>query len=54
MISGFPHKVDENCPLLVYYAVSSTNSLMTFWERVKGGTNRLSLNIGKELALLAA
>jgi len=54
MISGFRHKVDENCPLLGYYAVSSTNSLMIFWEILKGGTNRLSLKIGKELALLGA
>ena len=30
MISGFHHKVDENCAVLGYYAVSSGNFLLTF------------------------
>jgi hypothetical protein len=30
MISGFHHKVDENCPLLGYYAASSGNILPAF------------------------
>jgi len=30
MISGFRRKVDENCPLLGYYAVSSGNSFPQF------------------------
>jgi len=34
MISGFRHKVDENCALLGYYAVSSGMILLTFWDNV--------------------
>jgi hypothetical protein len=30
VISGFRHEVDDNCPLLVYYAASSGNLLPTF------------------------
>jgi len=30
MISGFRHKVDENCPLLGYYTASSGNSFPLF------------------------
>jgi len=32
VISGFCHEVDEKCILLCYYAASSCNSLLTFWE----------------------
>jgi hypothetical protein len=30
VIAGFHHKVNENCAVLGYYAVSSGNSLLTF------------------------
>ena len=31
---GLRHEVDENCPLLGYYAASSGNSLLTFQENL--------------------
>ena len=34
MNSGFWHKEDENSTLLGYYAVSSGNSSVTFWENL--------------------
>ena len=34
MTSGFHHKVDENCTLLGYYAVSSGNLLLTFQDNL--------------------
>ena len=48
MISRFCHKVDENCAVLGYYAVSS--GILTIDDR----TDMLSRNTGKELPLLAA
>ena len=61
MISGFRLKVDENCPLLGYYAASSGNSILTFQDNLlvrssrvqEDGTDRLSQNISKELLQLA-
>jgi len=32
MISGFRHKLDENCALLGYYTVSSGIILLMFWD----------------------
>jgi len=46
--SGFHHAADENCTLLSHYAVSSGNSLPTFWD------NPSVLNVREELPLLAA
>jgi predicted GNAT family N-acyltransferase len=56
VISDFRREVDENSSLLGYYAVSSGNSLLTFWGllTLEDGTDRLSRNVGKELPLLAA
>jgi hypothetical protein len=34
MIPGFCHEVDENCTLLGYYAESSGNFLLTFWDNL--------------------
>jgi hypothetical protein len=34
MISGFHHKVDENCSLLGYYAGSGGNLLLLFQDNV--------------------
>jgi hypothetical protein len=34
MIPGFCHKVDENCILLGYYAMSNGNFLPTFWDNL--------------------
>ena len=48
MISGFCHKVDENCALLGYYGVSSGFLTIDDW------TDSLSWNVGNELPLLAA
>lgn len=57
-ISGFCHKVEENCTLLGYYTVGSGNSWPTFWDNLwilthDDGSNRLSWNVGKEWPLLA-
>jgi len=60
LISGFCREVDENCALLSYYAASSGNSLHMFRYilsvplNLEGGADRLSLNVGEELPLLAA
>jgi len=60
VIAGF----HDNCALLDCYAASSGNSLRTFLDNLsvsplgfltlEDGTDRLSWNVGKELALLAA
>ena len=42
MISGFRHKVDENCTLLGCYAVKSGNSLQTFWDNLSDPSSRLT------------
>ena len=60
LISGFRREVDENCATLSHYAASGGNFLQTFRDNLsvplnlEGGTDRLSLNVGKELPLLAA
>jgi hypothetical protein len=68
VISGFHREGNENCASLAYYAACSANSLRTFRNnllvpssRVKNpflaledGTERLSRNVRKELALHAA
>ena len=66
LISVFRREVDENCPLLGYYAVSSGSFLPTFRDNLSvsssgvknldpgDGTDRMSRNIGKKLPLLAA
>jgi len=56
VISGFHHKVAENCAVLGYNAVSSGNSCRLSFGFVnpEGGTIRLPRNIGKKLPLLAA
>jgi len=41
MISGFHHKVDENCTLLGYYAVSSGNSLPTLQDNLLFPSSRV-------------
>jgi hypothetical protein len=55
MISGFCHKVAENCALLGYYAASSGNFLMMFRDNlsVEDRTDRFSKNAGKKLPVLA-
>ena len=52
MISGFCHEADENCAVLGYYAVSSGNFLLMFWNNLL--IDRLFQNVGKKLPLLAA
>jgi hypothetical protein len=60
VISSFCHKVDENCALLGYYAVSSGNFLPTFQDNLsvpsfggqdgktlEDGASRLSQNFSK-------
>jgi hypothetical protein len=70
VISGFLHKVAENCTLLVYYAGSSGNFLRTFgmtyqfhpqgsrkiqrFLNAEVGTDKLSQNMAEKLPLLAA
>jgi len=34
MISGFRHKIAENCTLLGYYTAISDNFLMKFWDNL--------------------
>jgi len=34
MISGFRHEVDEKSALVGYYAASSCNFLLTFWDNI--------------------
>jgi hypothetical protein len=34
VISGFCRKVDENCAVAGYYAVSSGNFLPTWWDNL--------------------
>jgi len=41
LISGFCHKVVENCILLGYYAVSSGNFLPTFWDNLLVSSSRV-------------
>jgi len=48
VIKGFSREIDEICVLLGYYTASSVNSLQTI------RTDRLSLNVGNKLPLLAA
>jgi hypothetical protein len=64
VISGFRREVDGNCVLLVYNAAGGGNSVPTIRDdpifrgqgkkkkkkTVEGGTDRLSQNVGKELA----
>jgi len=52
VISGFCHEADENCAVLGYYAVSSGNFLLMFWNNLL--IDRLFQNVGKKLPLLAA
>jgi len=69
VITGFRREVDKNCPLLVYYAASSGNSLPMFQDNLsvpsstakkswtlifEDGTDRSSRNIGMELTLRVA
>jgi len=67
VILGFRREVDENCVLLGYYAAGDGNSVPTIRDNqsvpssgvkekttIEDGTDRLSLNVGKELPLLAA
>jgi len=70
MISGFRHKVIENCALLGSYTACSDNILPTCRDKLlvpssgfnnhfgfwkpENGTDRLSRNFGKKLPLLAA
>jgi len=69
VISGFRFEVDENFPLLGYYAAGSGKSLPTFRDNLsvkktqeeifdfltlEDGTGRMSRNVGKKLPLLAA
>jgi len=60
LISGFRREVDETFAILRYYAASSGNSLQAFRDNLsvplnlEDGADRLSLNVGKELPLLAA
>jgi hypothetical protein len=67
VISDLRHHVDEICTLLGYYAVYNVDYLPKFRDnlpvqistakkskkRLKIGANRLSQNVGKELALYA-
>jgi hypothetical protein len=56
VISGFCHKVSENCALLGNNAGSSGNfyRLSFGFLNPEDGTVRLSRNVGKKLPLLAA
>jgi hypothetical protein len=61
LISGFHRKVDEVCAVLGYYAVSSGNFLLRFWDNLsfgfltpEEGTNSMAENTFKKLPLLAA
>jgi hypothetical protein len=62
MISGFCHKIAENCALLGYYIASSGNFLLMFQDNLsvassgfkilEDGIDRLSPNVAKILPLL--